>query len=392
MENLPSEVKKNYEILCWNFDTDQNSFEKISKIYALGEVIDNIKTLFSGLNSKKLWDFMNLQLDENEPADVKGDYLFIKWKVNWTETNIKYDLRTWKLYMNSFTSQTFNPPKIIVWNTEPNWEIWDLGSFEEAISNLDSAFQIQSNEEHWNNIESPKNKDVNDWNESEDKGNSVENSQNPEKLIRNKLNRDLKEIWVIVKERAWEQGKENNIIDSLLKTFNILPESWEPRNIEFIGWSKLFTLLESIRNTSSETELLEFSNQMNELMALCELSRWKNNENPKKSEFSSITIFDIDENNASTDIISLQKANKDFFLDTSWEKDKIKNSESHFDSSIQLSFANIIVQKCCRNTWNWRKISANEMKSFVKSIKDGISDGKELLTYESMFEDDNMLA
>ena len=385
IESLPSEVQKNYEILCGNFDADQDSFEKISKIYALGEIIDNIKTLFAGLNSKKLWDFMSLQLDENEPADIKGDFLFLKWKINWTETNIKYDLRTWKLYMNSFTSQSFNPPKIIVWNTEPNTEIGDLGSFEDAISNLNSPFQIQNNEDNdmsdtWDNHL---------WDISEDDNTS---KQDTEKLIKNKLNKDLKDIWRIVKEKAWEQGKENNVIDDLLKTFNILPDSWEPKGIEFMGWSNLFTLLESIKNTNNEDDLLEFSNQMKELMSLCELSRWKNNENPQKPEFTSITIFDIGEDNATTDIISLQKANKSFFLDKSWEKDKLKSSQSHFDSSIQLSFANIIVQKCCRNTWSWRKIATSEMKSFVKSIKDGIadikSDKEKILAYETMFDED----
>jgi hypothetical protein len=35
MENLPSEVQNNYEILCGNFYADQDSFERISKIYAL---------------------------------------------------------------------------------------------------------------------------------------------------------------------------------------------------------------------------------------------------------------------------------------------------------------------------------------------------------------------
>ena len=173
---------------------------------------------------------------------------------------------------------------------------------------------------------------------------------------------------------------------------NILPDSWEPKGIEFMGWSNLFTLLESIKNTNNEDDLLEFSNQMKELMSLCELSRWKNNENPQKPEFTSITIFDIGEDNATTDIISLQKANKSFFLDKSWEKDKLKSSQSHFDSSIQLSFANIIVQKCCRNTWSWRKIATSEMKSFVKSIKDGIadikSDKEKILAYETMFDED----
>jgi hypothetical protein len=33
--------------LCGNFYTDQKGFEKIAKIYALGNVIENIKKLFN---------------------------------------------------------------------------------------------------------------------------------------------------------------------------------------------------------------------------------------------------------------------------------------------------------------------------------------------------------
>ena len=380
MEWLPSEIEKNYKILCGNFDADKNSFEKIAKIYALGEVIDKIKSLFSNINSKKLWNFMGIELDENEPANVMNDCLFLKWKINWSEINIKYDLRTWKLYMNSFTEQTSNPPMIVVWNTKPNREIWDLGSFENTISNMDSIFHIQNDDENtkglWDNYL---------WNSSKD---GKDSKQNQEMLIKKKLTNDLGNIWKIVKEKAWEQGKENNVIDDLLKTFNILPDYWELKDVEFMWWSKLFILLESIKNTDNEEDLLKFSNQMKELMSMCELSRWKNNEAPQKSEFSSVTIFDINENNAATDIISLQKANKKFFLNESWEKEKLKSSKSHFDSSVQLSFADIIVQKCCKNTWDWRKISTIEMETFINSIKYGISDGKDLVACEELLNDD----
>ena len=369
MEELPSEVEKNYEILCGNFISDQNSIERITKIYALGEIIDKIRFLFSNIDKQKLWNFMDIQLDEDEPANVIGDCLFIKWKINGTETNIKYNLRTWKLYMNSFTKQSLNPPMIIVWNTNPDKEIWDLGSFEETISSMDSIFQIQDNEENgeqpWNLWEN------NSWdNSSDDKDSKQQNGQDPERLIKNKLSNDLKNIWRIAKEKAWEQWKENNVVDDLLKTFNILPDYWEPKDIEFMWWSALFDLLDSIIKTNNENDLLEFSNQMKRLMSLCELSRWKNNENPEKSEFNSVTIFDFNEDNATTDIISLQRAQKKFFSKESGEKDKIKGSKSHFDSSIQLSFADIIVQRCCKDMWNGMEISIIDLERYVDSIED----------------------
>jgi hypothetical protein len=50
MKEFPDEVEKNKEILSSTdgFYTDEDNLEKISKIYALGEIIDNIRTLYSG--------------------------------------------------------------------------------------------------------------------------------------------------------------------------------------------------------------------------------------------------------------------------------------------------------------------------------------------------------
>ena len=364
MESLPAEFDKNYKILCWNFDADQETFEKISKIYALGEVIDNIKKLFSR------WKFIGLQLDENAPADIVGNCLFIKWKVNWAETNIKYDLNTWLVYINSFTDQYGNS-RIVVWNTEPNTKIGDFGSFEESISNLDSVFPIQNDEDLWNN----------NWDKPEDKENTEQNSQNYEDLLESKLNSDLDKIWEIVKIKAWEQWYKNSIINDLLKTFNILPESWEPKDIEFMWWSSLFSLIESITLADNEKDLKDFSDAIKELMSLCCLSWWKNNENPS---FSSITIFDIGKDN--DDIISLQEAHKSFFSGEDSEKDKIKSKKNHFDSSIQLSLVNIIVQKWCRRNHDW--ILAEQFKNFVDRIRSGISDKKDVAAIEDVFKSD----
>ena len=368
-QQLPDQVNNNYEILSGNFDADQNDFEKIKKIYALGEVIDKIKNFFSGMDNKKLWDYMWLQLDEKEPADVRGDYLFMKWTVNWTETYIKYNLRTWKLFINSFTQEflNLNPPKITIWNTEPNTEIWNLWSFNDIIEWYDAPFHLVQTDKDENNQNLGYGDDASANNDDKDSPNNKEIKNSIEWLYKDKLENDLKNIWKIVQEKAWEQSKENNAIYDFLKTFNILPDNLEPKNLEFMWWSKLFTVLESIKNTNNEVELRRFSELMKELMSYCWLKRWKNNEYSQGSNFTSFTIFDIDEKNATTDIVSLQVASEKFFVG---EKLKLKNSESHFDWSIQLSFADIIVSKCCKNTWRGWRISITDMENYVNSIKD----------------------
>jgi hypothetical protein len=164
------------------------------------------------------------------------------------------------------------------------------------------------------------------------------------------------------------------VIDDFLKTFNILPDDWNSGTIEFLWWSSLF----------------------GELMSFCGLTRWKNNLLPKEPEFNSVTIFNIDEKNATQDIISLQRANKNFFSEENGEKDRIKWCESHFDASVKLSFANIIVQKCCRRYWEWWKISANHAQEFVDSVKKWIEDIKhdenDVVAMENMIEDESMWA
>lgn len=135
---------------------------------------------------------------------------------------------------------------------------------------------------------------------------------------------------------------------------------------------------------------------MSELMTFCGFTRWKNNLLPKDSWFDSITIFDIDEKDATTDIISLKRANKSFFSEWDSEKDKIKSCEQHFDSSVKLSFADIIVQKCCRRFGDGWQISINHAQDFVDSIKKWIEnikhDENDVVAMENMIEDESLWA
>ncbi len=373
------EVNKNYEILCNNFYCDQKDFEKISKIYALGEIIENIKKLFSRVNTEKLEEHMWLELDKDKPADIIGDCLFLKWKIKWTETNIKFDLRTGKLFMNSFLQQTFNPDKITIWNKTPDTEIWNLNSFENLLDGYNSISVFQSAES-----EGEPQDGYTQSNNEEEAWNSRETTQKKlEWLTKNKLLDDLKLIWKIVSEKAGEKWMENSTISDLLKTFNILPDNWDSDSIEFIWWSKLFILLESIKNTDNEDDLNKFSKVMWKLLPICGFDRWKNNIEPK-----SASIFDISEK--TSDVISLQESYQNYFNDR-WENKEIKGKK-HFDSSTPLSFVNIIVEKCCINTPSGRKISGNKTEDFINPILNGIvkqRDEEDLAKLDAIIDDNN---
>ena len=392
-------VKKNYEILSSNFDADRDNFEKIAKIYALWEIIDNIKNLFTNENilSENLgsWTYIWFEFNENS-ADIVWDCLILKWKVNWTETTIKYDLRTWKLYMNTLMQQEFNPPKITIWNNEPNTEIWDIWDFDDLLdgykpTSFSRGKNIKHRKPYNNENKNPYGSNHRNFREVD---NEYINERILKRLMKNKLLGKLSEIWKILKEKAWEQSNENAVINSFLKTFNILPDEWNSRTIEFLWWSKLYILLESIKNTNDENHLLEFSKLMNDLMNLCQITRWKNNLLPKDGESKSPSIFDIDKKDATTDIKNLQEAYDNFFSGKNGEKDRLKSCEAHFDQSAQLSFANIIVDKCCGNSWGEWKISIDHTEEFVKNIKQRIDDAQkdknDLIAMENIIDDDSI--
>lgn len=367
------EVNKNYEILCENFYCDQKDFEKISKIYALGEIIENIKRLFSRVNTEKLGKHMGLELNKDNPADIIGDCLFLKWKFNWTEVSIKFDLNTGKLFMNSFVQQTFNPDKITIWNEIPDTEIWNLNSFENLLNDYNSVsvFQPVESENKTQDGYAPSNNNEEEWDSRKTTQKKLE------WLTEKKLLDDLKLIWKIVGEKAWEKWMENSTISDLLKTFNILPDDWN-KSIEFMWWSNLYKLLESIKNTDNERDLNDFSKLMWELMPFCGFEWWKNN--IKMS--NQVSIFDSEK---SSDIIALQNASQNFFSNK-WENIWTKDL---YDSSTILPFVDIIIEKCCKHHPEWWKISISSANYFATPIINRIKkqeDARDLAGLEKLMD------
>lgn len=360
LKNLPEEVKSNYEILSGNFDADQGSFEEIAKIYALWEIINNIRNYFENnkenpqLKSIVEW----LELDENEPAKIERDCLYLKWKINWTVTNIKYDLRTGKLFMNSFLQKVDGKERFVIWNNEPTTEIWNLNSFQDILDGYKSNSFIQLWEESSESTDSSQMEDDNSDTQNKN------NEQTLKYLTENKLIQDLGYIKEVVIKKSKEQGTKNNFIDKFLKTFNMLPGSWNAK-IDIDGWSSLYNFLESIKNTEDQRELEEFSFEMPELMECCWFNWWNNIENPKEVSFSLENLRDSEKNF----VQSIQESINQFF--NWWEKNNIENNKNgYFNGSFNLSFAGVLIKYFCKKEWAWWKLNTTEMWNFVKTLKD----------------------
>ena len=214
---------------------------------------------------------------------------------------------------------------------------------------------------------------------------SMEIKQNPEDLVKNKLDDNLKEIWKKVKDKTWKQTQENNIINNFLKTFGISSGTWESK--EFTGWSKLYTILNNFMKIEDESDLIEISKLMKKLFRLFSLSRWEDNQiltengsnldqddDSSSYDIESLSIFDIDKEHASEEIKYLQIETRKFFSDGNsdwWEKEKVKNL-AHFDESLNISIINVIVDKCCPK---W-ELSKDNIKNYIVEIKNQIIDSR----------------
>jgi hypothetical protein len=93
-------------------------------------------------------------------------------------------------------------------------------------------------------------------------------------------------------------------------------------------------------------------------MELCGFKWGENNTEPREDDSSSVSISDITKEDIDNvknykdidnikdyeDIVSLQEASQTFFATENGENGE--SNKRHFDASAQISFANIIVEKC----------------------------------------------
>ena len=379
---------------------NNNSTNKKTKItetvktYAIGAVIDNVRDSFSIINEEENWDFKWFKLNEKEPVKKIWNNVVIFWSYNWTEIKVRYDLNSWKLFVNSLFHR-LSPTKITIWD---NWSIdhyiWAIKPFNEI---LNETYRLPT---QWNKSDKPVPTRM--WNyqwKSETKTDNYENidggltvdwghnfwkiesiPQNPQshesteirdrnKDIKKVLHSQLDLISDNVKEFMEVQATQNSVIESFMKTFNIMRSSWNNSTFDFNKWSNLFTFLEIIERTWSDKgnglqALNHFNNNfMPTIMEYSWLKWWQENKVQDKRNERSRKIFNNDE--ANDDAIYLK--------DKIWHfnPDQFKIT-ANFDSHYQLDFVDLIIEKLLDKSKS--KLDMSEMKAFVKSIETNVSD------------------
>lgn len=392
--SFPNEINNVAKKLWEKSDSIIWKFWETVKTHAIGAVIDNVKNIFSQMWNEKLWAiFQWFQFNENLPAKISWNDMIISWKVNWTNMNIRYDLKTGELFINSFLQETINPNKITIWNEEPNYKIWQLASFDTILDEYYKMPTISMNNDINNqydlyrNIQVPNNTKL----ENSDNQNKKVNNKpkirisNRETLMRNRerlknenklkfqqlFGKEIDIMWEMIKSHTEKQSTKNSIINAFAKTFNIIPDIWDSKSIEFLEWSNLFDVLQIIENSDSES-LSNFSIFMDKIMKYSWLNRWKNNEQLNIKNWFSEKIFDMSEWINAPNSLYLKNKIKSFNNEKDINKGKVV-----FDNWSSIWFADVIKEKI--TIWDKpnRKLDTNKMIGFLKAIE---SESTESLT------------
>ena len=334
MNNVINQISENYLSEKWKVYDE-------TKLDAIGWVIDNIQWIFEWLKLGPLSEGFKYDEQEPvkiESVEIEWklvDALVIKWTLNGTKTKICYDLEGGDLYMNSFIKESINPPFITVWDRrdssdnypKSDMKIWSIGSFKDIISDVEISTETQEEEKkeynrdgrdnimdippRWNNnrAQNPKQNErwkpsfwdkiirrrppfgLNNgmrsyprpiaWNKpgNSDIFNIHGNDIKIDKLkFQSKLDNTIDLIGTKVKEYSEQQAQKNDIVINFLKTFNIIPEQWDMKSMQFNGGSNLYDMFHVIENSDS--------NQLNEFLIFMDtLSKywwltWGQNNNP----------------------------------------------------------------------------------------------------------------
>jgi len=383
LQSFPSEYNHSLKLIASRINKQEWVIDNEIKKSALWNVIDDIREIFDDKAKKMEWNqnFEWFKLSEIDPVIREWNNIIISWTFNWSSVKIRYDLYSGGLFMNSFLHHTHNPEKIVIWNNEPDLQIWQLKSFNEILDENYTAPDFSLDNSHWNQINSKLNPWTNQWGNNstnwevtEPKNNIPtipmqpfrKREQNKEQIesIKNKykemLDEDLDIIGGLVAENTMKQSSRNSVVTKFLKTFNIILDGQETKSIEFNGWwnwSDLFDFLEIINNSDSNT-LDKFQLFMNEITKLSWLNRWNNNISwPQDNLEPNI----LNEDNKNENISMLRNSRKDFY-------DKVKSPEHNklsFESNYKFWFAQMVKEKLTDGTSKPnRKLDETGMHNF----------------------------
>ena len=295
-----------------------------------------------------------IPIDNNSPVDIIWNDMLIHGKMNWVKVTISYKLDNWEIYINSFIQKKIVPPKITIWNMEPDYKIWQIDSFDKI---LDNYYKLPTISNSWSeNYKMDKNqraKMVND------------NRLKFQELFGTKL--DV--IWEMAKYHIEKQSVRNSVIKTFCNTFHMNQEK-----LEVTEWSNLYDTLDIISNSDTDT-LASFSKNMEIFLNYFWLKWW--DENNILDERNSI-IFDEDSrvDEWIKDIQGgMMNKIKESMKNFNNEKNKITyNNTWNFDNTYNIWLAWII--KEYMKEWSkpgW-KLDITKMEQFLKKFNIWLSE------------------
>ena len=390
LQSFPSEYNNSLKLIASRIDKQEWKVDKEIKRAALWSVIDNVKLIFSNIVEKWKWDskFEWFKFDDSEPVKRKWNDIIISGTFGWKDIKIRYDLVSWWLFMNSYIKQFLNPSKFVIWNnSEIDYQIWELDSFDTILRKNYSTPDISLNDNSYlQNKWNIPNKNSNTVNVQNNIGAQPNYSQR-QLSAKSAINRDKNEI-VSLKQKYSEmlhanidmiskkiidntrgQSTKNSAVMNFMKTFNIIIDDQEDKDLEFNDWSNLFDLLQIIENTgdfkTGDIQSLEYFNNefMPTIMRYSYLKWWDNNLYvPQKNEEG--TFNDKNRNK----YMSLIRENANDF---SQNLQKFKPWWTrNYDSDYQLWFAQMIIENLTNDVGkpNW-KLDITKMNDFIKHLE-----------------------
>ena len=370
------------------------------KMYALWAVIDNVKNVFDSIVSKWQWEskFEWFSFDSHEPVKRQWNDIIISWKFNWADIKIRYDLISGWLFMNSFI-QHLSPSKVTIWNnTDANYKIGQLKSFDTILDEHYNSPKLPNNKpdlwNNWNRKFSNQNHWWLDWwewdkhdkdlkmigdkpNEENGPDNTPVQSSNLIKsqpmMSKNEieslkqrfwdmLNANVDLIWGTVVNYTKKQSTRNSVIIKFMKTFNIVLDEENMKNIDVSNESNMFDFIQIIENSDSSS-LESFQLFMEKIMGYSGLNRWNNNlQWSQKNQKSDLTL---DENNDNKYASLLRNWSRDFF-------DNLENLKwkLNFDSNSQLWFIKMISEHITNGIEKPnRSLDISKMNDFIYHLE-----------------------
>lgn len=390
---FPGKYQENLAKAMKLIDEKMDSTHDVIKNYAIGAIIDNIKDMFQYIvDTNTTWSFMTgFEFDENNSAKIENNCLLLSGKFNWESMNIKYDLSTWKLYMNSFIDVT-SGNITLTWNSNPTSEIWILQPFDSILYEFYKAPTESMNNNIFSNIgnspiswrrgtsPTPETAENASWWEQQETQPTPPPSMPNLSDMRDKMKREhkimfqkmcgtkLDEIGRKIRDKIEAKSASEPVALNLLNTLWItLDPNWT-KNLKW--WdepSDLYKVIQLITKEKNTENINNFSDYMKTFMNNIWLTRWENKSHQDKTWDIAKIIFD--KNNHENTIKYIRDNTENFDDEYSSASGK-----AQFDEKSNFWILKIIEEKFTEWEYPNRKLSTDKINKFEEWLASDIRD------------------